>query len=291
MELRHLRYFIAVAEAGNFTRAAEKLGIAQPPLSQQIRALEEELGVQLFHRVPHGAEPTAAGSAFLVEARLTMAAAERAKTAARRAHRGEAGRLLLGFTTSAAYNPIISASVDAFHHKWPDVSLSLEELITSLLYERLLRGDLDAAFVRAGDDEPEGIRLKHLGDEETVIALPGNHRLTAHERLRLLDIAREPLILFPRHAGPSLRDEIMAACKVSGFSPTLGQEAQRTADTINLVAAHLGVSIVPISLTQIRLSGVAYRPIEGPAPVARLAFATAKGNRSPLVRNFLGLLP
>ena len=290
MELRHIRYFLAVADARNFTRAAETLGIAQPPLSQQIRALEAEVGAQLFHRVPHGAELTAAGAAFLGEARLALAAAERAKIAAARAERGEAGRLFLGFTTSAAYNPIIPASVDAFHHRWPDVVLSLEEMNTAILYEQVLRGDLDAAFVRPGADDPDGVHLKLLDDEATVIALPANHRLASRERLRLTDIAGEPFILFSRRFGPSLYDGIMDACRACGFTPEITQDAQRTASTVNLVAAHLGVSIVPVSITQIKLAGVVYRPIEGPAPVARLAFATPKGKRSPITQNFLSLL-
>ncbi len=290
MELRHIRYFLAVADEHNFTRAAERLGMAQPPLSQQIRSLEEELSVQLFHRVPHGAELTAAGEAFLVEARLTLAASERAKIAAARAHRGEAGRLLLGFTTSAAFNPIIHASVDQFHHEWPDVVLSLEELNTSALYERILRGDLDVAFVRPGVNDPDGVRLKHLPNETMMIALPANHKLASHERLRLTDIACEPFILFSRDFGPSLYDEIFAVCRTAGFTPKLRQEAQRSASTVNLVAAHLGISIVPTSISQIKLAGVIYRQIEGPAPVARLALAVAKANRSPISQNFLSLV-
>ena len=290
MELRHIRYFLAVADEGNFTRAADKLGIAQPPLSQQIRALEDELGVQLFHRVPHGAELTAAGRAFLTEARLTISAAERAKNAAQRAQRGESGRLLLGFTTSAAYNPIISSTVDAFHHRWPDVSLALEEANTSPLYQRVLSGDLDAAFIRPVARAPEGIRLEPLENEKTVVALPANHALAQRERLRLADLALEPFIIFPRAASPAFFDEIFAACRASGFEPLIHQEAERTASTVNLVAAHLGVTIVPTSMKQIQLPGVAYRDIEGPAPVARLALATVKSNRSPIIRNFLALL-
>ncbi len=294
MELRHLRYFLAVSDEGNFTRAAAKLGIAQPPLSQQIRSLEDELGVQLFHRVPHGAELTVAGAAFLQEARLAVAAAERAKIAAARAHRGETGRLLLGFTPSAAFNPLISSTVDAFHDRWPAVNLSLDELNTTLLYQRLARGDLDAAFVRPAADVPEGIHLRLLPDEPMVIALPANHRLAAAgegAKLHLREIARERFILFPREIGPSLRDEIFAACRACGFTPDAVQEAQRVTSTVNLVAAHLGVSVVPASITQIRLPGVIYREIEGPAPVARLALGTAKGVRSPISRNFLDLLP
>ncbi len=291
MELRHIRYFLAIAAEHNFTRAAEKLGIAQPPLSQQIRSLEDELGVQLFHRVPHGAELTAAGEAFLVEAQLAAAAAERAKLAASRAHRGEIGRLLLGFTTSAMFNPVINSTVDAFHHAYPDVILALTEATTLQLYERLLRGDLDAAFVRPGVNDPAGVQLHHLESEAMVIALPANHRLAARDRLPLTELAAEPFVLFPRVAAPSLYDEVVKVCRDCGFTPHIAQEATVTASIIVLVAAHLGVSVVPKAITQLRLEGVAYRAIEGPAPVARLALARPKGVRSPMTQNFVGLLP
>lgn len=292
MELRHIRYFLAVAKAGNFTRAAAGLGIAQPPLSQQILALESEIGAQLFRRVPHGAELTPAGIAFLPEAREAIAASERAMLAAQRAHRGESGQLALGFTTSATYNPQISNVIDAFHGLWPDVALSLEEHNSTLLLKRVVGGDLDAVFVRPVTGAVvEGCTMRNLPDESTVIALPANHVLAKRERLRLVDVANERLILFPHHLGPGLREEILAAFTAAGCVPVLGQEAQRTAGTITLVAAHLGISIVPRSLMQIRLAGVVYRCIEGPAPVARLALVVAKGNRSPILQNFLALLP
>ena len=226
MELRHIRYFLAVAEQRNFTRAAEKLGIAQPPLSQQIQALEGELGGPLFRRVPQGAELTPAGDAFLVEAKLTIAAAERAKLAAMRAQRGAIGRLLLGITSSATFNQIIGSTIDEFHRTWPDVQLALEELTTAALYERVLRGELDMAFVRPGDGDPSGVNLLHLPDEATFIALPANHRLAHHETLRLTEIAREPFIAFPRELGPSLHDEIVFACQANGFTPNVMQYVQ-----------------------------------------------------------------
>ena len=291
MELRHIRYFLAVAEQRNFTRAAEKLGIAQPPLSQQIQALESELGGPLFRRVPQGAELTPAGDAFLVEAKLTIAAAERAKLAAMRAQRGAVGRLLLGITTSATFNQIIGSTIDAFHRTWPDVQLALEELTTAALYERVLRGELDMAFVRPGDGDPSGVNLRHLPDEATFIALPADHRLAQHEALRLTEIAREPFIAFPREVGPSLYDEIAVACHANGFTPHVVQYVQHIASTVTLVAAHLGVSIVPMSISQIKLDGVVYIPIEGRAPIARLALVTAKGVRSAISQNFLSLLP
>jgi len=290
VELRHLRYFVAVAEELNFTRAAARLGIGQPPLSQQIRDLETELGILLFHRVPHGAELTEAGREFLAEARGILSGAERAKEVARRAHRGEIGRLALGFTGSAAFNPVVSSTIRKFRRSWPTVLLSLEEQNTFRLLERLVRGDLDAAFIRPAAQGPEGVRLRRLPDEPMLIALPASHPLAHEAELPLTALASEPFVLFPRGVGLSLYDQIVRSCRDAGFDPVIGQEAPQISSVVNLVAADLGVSIVPESIAQIALDGVVYRPILGPAPAASLALATPRDSRSTLTRNLLSLL-
>ncbi|MCH4548487.1 LysR family transcriptional regulator [Rhizobium changzhiense] len=290
MELRHLRYFLAVAEEGNFTRAAGKLGIGQPPLSQQIRDLEREVGAALFHRVPHGAELTAAGVAFLGEAKASLAAAEKAKLAAQSANRGETGRLSLGFTASSAFNPVVSTTIRRFRARWPEVQLSLTEMNTLALMQKLERGELDATFMRPSLDDPAGIRLRRLPDEPMVIALPASHPLTRHPSLPLAALANEPFILFPRLVGLSLYDDVVLACRKAGFELTVAQEAPQISSVVNLVAADLGVSIVPASISQIKLKGVAYRPIEGPLAVARLALAILKTHRSPVTENLMSLL-
>ncbi|TDW37203.1 DNA-binding transcriptional LysR family regulator [Rhizobium azibense] len=290
MELRHIRYFLAVAEEGNFTRAAVKLGIGQPPLSQQILDLEAEIGAALFHRVPHGAELTAAGEAFLGEAKASLASAEKAKLAAQRADRGETGKLALGFTASSAFNPVVSATIRRFRAQWPDVRLSLTEMNTLALMEKLNRGELDATFMRPSLDDPPGVRLKRLDDEPMVVALPANHPLSKHERLSLALLSNEPFILFPRLVGLSLFDDVVLACRKAGFELTVTQEAPQISSVVNLVAAELGVSIVPASIAQIRLDGVAYRPIDGPPAVARLALAVLKSQRSPVTENLMSLL-
>ncbi|MBY5625908.1 LysR family transcriptional regulator [Rhizobium leguminosarum] len=290
MELRHLRYFLAVAEEGNFTRAAGKLGIGQPPLSQQIRDLEREVGAALFHRVPHGAELTAAGAAFLGEAKASLAAAEKAKLAAQSANRGEAGRLSLGFTASSAFNPVVSTTIRRFRARWPEVQLSLTEMNTLALMQKLERGELDATFMRPSLDDPAGIRLRRLPDEPMVIALPASHPLARRSELPLAALADEPFILFPRLVGLSLYDDVVLACRKAGFELTVAQEAPQISSVVNLVAADLGVSIVPASISQIKLEGVAYRPIEGPPAVARLALAILKTHRSPVTENLISLL-
>ncbi|TAY69427.1 LysR family transcriptional regulator [Rhizobium leguminosarum] len=290
MELRHLRYFLAVAEEGNFTRAAGKLGIGQPPLSQQIRDLEREVGAALFHRVPHGAELTAAGTAFLGEARASLAAAEKAKLAAQSANRGETGRLSLGFTASSAFNPVVSTTIRRFRARWPEVQLSLTEMNTLALMQKLERGELDATFMRPSLDDPAGIRLRRLPDEPMVIALPASHPLARRSKLPLAALVDEPFILFPRLVGLSLYDDVVLACRKAGFELTVAQEAPQISSVVNLVAADLGVSIVPASISQIKLEGVAYRPIEGPPAVARLALAILKTHRSPVTENLISLL-
>ncbi|UWU14447.1 LysR family transcriptional regulator [Rhizobium sullae] len=290
MELRHIRYFLAVAEEGNFTRAAARIGIGQPPLSQQIRDLEAEVGAALFHRVPHGAELTVAGEAFLGEAKVSLASAEKAKLAAQRANRGETGKLALGFTASSAFNPVVSATIRRFRAQWREVRLSLTEMNTLALMERLNRGELDATFMRPSLDDPPGVRLKRLDDEPMVVALPANHPLAKYERLPLALLSKEPFILFPRLVGLSLFDDVVLACRKAGFELTVAQEAPQISSVVNLVAAELGVSIVPASIAQIRLDGVAYRPIDGPPAVARLALAVLKTQRSPVTDNLLSLL-
>ncbi len=290
MELRHLRYFLAVAEEGNFTRAAARLGIGQPPLSQQIRDLETEIGAMLFHRVPHGAELTAAGAAFLPEAKASLAAAEKARLAAQSANRGETGRLSLGFTASSAFNPVVSTTIRRFQARWPDVQLSLTEMNTLGLMQKLEHGELDATFFRPGLDDPDGVRLKRLPDEPMVVALPASHALAKRKTLPLALLAKEPFILFPRLVGLSLYDDVVRACREAGFELKVAQEAPQISSVVNLVAADLGVSIVPASISQIKLAGVAYRPIEGPPAVARLALAVLRSQRSPVTENLMSLL-
>jgi len=290
MELRHIRYFLAVAEEGNFTRAAARLGIGQPPLSQQIRVLEMEIGAILFHRVPHGAELTAAGTAFLVEAKASLAAADNAILAAQRAARGETGRLALGFTASAAFNPLVTGAIRRFRSQWPDVALALSEMNSNWLMEKLVRGELDAAFIRPGLEDPKEVRLKRLPDEPMLIALPAHHPLAKRSRVPLSALAGEPFILFPRTVGLSLYDDIVRGCRDAGFELVVTQEAPQIPSVVNLVAADLGVSIVPASIAKLAIEGVVFRPIEGPPLIARLGLAMLKAQRSPIALNLMGLV-
>jgi DNA-binding transcriptional LysR family regulator len=290
MELRHIRYFLAVAEEQNFTRAAVKIGIGQPPLSLQIRALEEELGEPLFRRLSRGAELTAAGRAFLPEARVMIALSHRAKRAAQRGARGEVGQLRLGFTSSASYCPIVSTALRAFRREYPEVELFLKEADTTRLLEHLTREDIDAAFIRPGLNDPVGVRLHRLADEAMVIVVPASHPLAGSPRLPLSALAGEPLVLFPRHAGPNWFDEVITACREAGFEPILGQEAPQISSVGNLVAAELGVAVVPASIAlRVRIPEIKYVEIDGKLPVARLALAIRPREDSAVVHNFVAL--
>src|SRR3954470_20564370 len=293
MELRHLRYFVAVAEERHITRAAERLGIQQPPLSQQIRALEAELGAPLLRRHPRGVELTQAGEVLLTEARTVLEQVERAVTATRRAGRGEAGRIGLGFTSSASFHPLVPAMVRAYRDAYPLVALSLEESGTSELVEALVQQRLDAAFVRSSIGAASGIAVHSILEEPMVGALPAGSPLAvarARHPLPLAALAGENFILYRRPLGPGLYDAIIAACQRAGYSPNIGQEAPRMLATLSLVAAGLGVTLVPQSMRRLRVHGVIYRTIDSAAGlVAPLNLAYRRSETSPAARRFTAL--
>jgi DNA-binding transcriptional LysR family regulator len=292
MELRHLRYFVAVAEEGHITRAAERLGIQQPPLSQQIQALERELETQLFRRKPRGVELTAAGLALLDEARAILARVDEAVAAVKRTARGEAGRIGIGFTSSASFHPFVPRAIRAFRQAHPLVALVLEESGTTELVAALRAQGLDIAFVRSPVGESGDLFVRPLLEEAMVAALPSGHALSAgRDPLPLTALADETFILYRRPVGPGLHDAIIAACDRAGFSPTIGQEAPRMLSTLSLVAAGLGVTVVPASMSRLETEGVAYRPLDPSAQLtAPLNLAYRRNEISAAVRRFVGLV-
>jgi DNA-binding transcriptional LysR family regulator len=287
MELRHIRYFLAVAEERHFTRAAARVGIGQPPLSQQIKDLEAEIGASLFHRVAHGAELTTAGEAFLQAVKEMPTLAERATKAARRAARGETGSLRVGFTASATFNAVVPSAIRAFRRAYADVELMLEEANTTRLVAGLQDGSLDAAFLRPGATGSETLQLRLLSEEPMMVALPTGHLAAKRKEVDLKMLKDDSFLLFPRPNGPILYDAIVGACRRAGFEPVIGQLAPQIGTVVNLVAAELGVTIVPASMSQLRVKGVVYREIAGKAPTARIALAHRRGETSPIVRNFV----
>lgn len=290
MELRHLRYFVAVADARHFTRAARTLGIGQPPLSQQVQALERELGTPLFTRLPRGVALTDAGTAFLEDARRILREADQAIERARRVARGELGRVRMGMINSAPFHPLIPKLIREFRRQHPQVALSLEERTTPGLAAAVRNDLVDVAFVRPllGDDQ--GLCVEPLLDEDLVVALPSGHPLTRRTRVPLLALSIEPFVLFPRAVGAGLHDEIISACRSAGFSPRVVQETSQVTSIVNLVAAGLGVSIVPASMQQVHSDGVSYRPIQKPIPKARLSLIYRDADRhTPHIRKLLEL--
>lgn len=296
MELRHLRYFVAVAEEGHVTRAAERLGMQQPPLSQQIKALEGELGVRLFRRKARGVELTEAGRAFLEDTRAVLARVGHAVATARRTARGEQGRLVIGVPPTGPFHPFVPLAVRRFREAFPLVSLTLDECLLTELLERLRREQLDVGFVRTTATELDGLAVHPLLEEPMVVALPSSHALARDDRggdgaLALGDLAGEPFVAYARQHGPALYEATVAACLGAGFSPRFGQEAPRITSALSLVAVGLGVSLVPASMQRMAMDGVAYRRLRGAAqPKAVLKLALRRSDPSAAVRNFLDLV-
>ncbi|RKE36439.1 DNA-binding transcriptional LysR family regulator [Paraburkholderia sp. BL23I1N1] len=273
MELRHLRYFLAIAEELHFTRAAERVGIGQPPLSQQIKQLEEELGAPLFLRTARGVALTAAGEAFRPHAEAAIREAERAELAVRRVACGEQGNIHIGFTSSASFNPLVPAIISSFREVNPDVEINLVEETSSSLLTHLANTKLDIAFLRAALVERSALTTVALPDEPLWIALPARHPLAERTELRLVELASTPFILYPRRNGNLLYDTIISACRSVGFSPNVVQEAPQMASMVNFVAAGVGVALVPRSMCQLHAEGVSYARISPPAPTAMLWLA------------------
>ncbi|HSW15403.1 MAG TPA: LysR family transcriptional regulator [Solimonas sp.] len=289
MELRHLRYFVAVAEELHFTRAAQKLGLGQPPLSQQIQALERELGTPLFRRLPRGVALTEAGRCFLDDARSILASVERATEQARRVAAGNLGRLRVGMINSAPFHPFVPRVIREFGQRYPEVALSIDENSTPALAAAVLAQQADIAFVRPLLGDSSGLTTEHLFDEDMLVALPQGHPLARFRTLSLWALASENFVLFPRLVGSGLYDEIIAACQRSGFSPRVTQEASQVTSIVNLVAAGLGVSLVPASMQQVNSEGVTYRAIAGDGPRARMSLIYREGEDSPTVANLVAL--
>jgi DNA-binding transcriptional LysR family regulator len=295
MELRHLRYFIAVAEEKHITRAAHRLGIQQPPLSLQIRALEQELDVQLFRRKPRGVELTDAGAAFLDRARAILDQVERATATTRRTARGEQGRVVVGFTSSAPFHPFVPRVIRAYREMSPLVSLVLEESGSSELVQALHNEEIDAAFIRSPVADVMGLTVRPLLEERMVVAMPSGHPLGKGANkappLPLSAFAKETFILYKRPGGPGLYDTIITACRSAGFSPRVGKEAPRIISTLNLVAAGLGVSVVPESLRRLQMDGVVYRRLTDNSRLsAPLILACRRGENAAAVQRFIDLV-
>lgn len=291
MELRHLRYFVAVAEELHFGRAAERLHIAQPPLSRQIRDLERELGTSLFVRNARGIELTPAGQAFLPEARLTLAQAERAQRTAERAARGETGRLRVGFVDAATYAGILPDVLAFFRMHLPSIGLSLFEMDLPQQADALRDGRIDLGIVQNPPPDAERwLRVETVFHDPMIAALPRGHRLASRHRLALAALAEEAFVLFPRTVAPLLYDDVIARCRAAHFSPRIAQEAVGWHTVVSLVSAGVGIALVPKSLSVQRQPGVVFRAVHDLRTEMELSAIWRRDERSPVRERFLTTL-
>jgi DNA-binding transcriptional LysR family regulator len=288
MELRHLRYFRAVAEEGHITRAAERLGIQQPPLSLQIKALETELGVQLLRRLPRGVELTDAGAAFYADICAVLADTDKAVARAQRVARGEAGRIAVGYSSTVISHPAVNSAIRSYRSRMPEVAVTLREDVSSALAGAVAAHQLDAAFIRSEPEENPALRIIELLREPLMLAMPAEARLAGEGPVSLEQAAALPLVLYRRSAGPKLYDRIIAAFAGCGQTPRIIQEAPGAGAALNLVAAGMGSTLVPQSLCAAHSEAVAYRPLAADPPLtAPVLLAVRKSESSPAVRQFI----
>jgi DNA-binding transcriptional LysR family regulator len=285
MELRHLRYFVAVAEDLHFTRAARRLNIAQPPLSEQIRNLEDEIGVQLLARTKRSVRLTDAGRAFLEEARRTLAHVEQAVRVANRAAAGEVGALAIGFVPTADLS-VLPKVIPEFGRRFPDVRLELHSMTGADQVEALLQSRIQLGILLQPVDNDAFI-VETILREQFVMVLPEKHRLAARRRVPVASLAFENYIFFPRRIAPRTYDMLVSFCRSVGVSLRVTQEPDHVQTALSLIAAGLGVSLFPASVQQLQRKGITYRRLSPPVPWIDMCVAYRKDTQSQAVRNFV----
>lgn len=272
MDIRRLRYFLAVADAGHITRAAAQLGMAQPPLSQQIKALEAELGLQLFLRHPKGVTLTEAGRLLQDEARALLRQTEALRDRLQRVAQGEQGRLALGFTSSAAAHAYMPRTLRACRQQHPHIGLDLREANAAEITAAVQAEQLHCGFLRVPISRPPGLQFETLFHEPALLALPIDHPLAPRpgdppRRLALTELRDEGFILVRQPGAPGLYANLLALCEAQGFSPRVVAEVPRMMSNLNLVAAGAGVSVVPASMQGAHPHAVAYCPLADATPL------------------------
>ncbi|HCA88605.1 MAG TPA: LysR family transcriptional regulator [Streptomyces sp.] len=288
MELRYLTSFIAVAEELHFGRAAKRLQMAQPPLSQQIRQLEKELGVQLFERNTRSVRLTSAGQSFLKPVRTVLDDLDIAVRVAKAAGEGEYGRVTVGFAgaSSHATLPLLTRAVRASH---PGLELVMNgQTYANVALQMVADGSLDLGFVRLPASQP-GVETRAIDEEELMCALPQDHPLAGRERISVGDLAGEPFVSFPANAGSTLRDTTFHVCEEAGFRPRVVQEAPDSYTILALVAAGVGVTLTLSSCLHIQQTGLVHRPLAGPPVLLQSALAWRKDNPSAALRSVLAV--
>lgn len=285
MELRQIEYFTVVAEELHFGRAAMRLQMTQPPLSQQILQLERELGVKLFERSKRHVKLTNAGKVFLQEVRHVLTQLEQAKVAALRAQMGMLGRLVLGFVGSAIFD-ILPIIVRGFQEKFPNVDLVFREMPTPMQIEAFHSKDIDIGFIRTPVIDPL-LSLLSVHQETCIAVVPKLHPLAQHASISMGDLSTERFILVEREVWPSWYDDILSKCRDAGFSPFIRQEVKEIQTVVGLVAAGLGISVVPRSTANLHARDVVYVNIEGEAPHVEMSIAWRTDDNSAIVKQFL----
>lgn len=289
-EFRQLRYFLAVAEELSFTRAAQRLHISQPPLSQQIQALEQNLGVRLFDRDKRNVALTEPGRVLYEQARQILAKAEEARSQVTQAAAGFSGQLRLAYTVSVSFHPALPQSLLRFGGHAPKVRVQLHEMYTEPQFAALLAGQIDVGFVR---DEPQheadarDLQLEVIDREPLMLALPSGHPLAGRGSLQLGEVAGEGFVIQPRELAATLYDRLVQLAAKADFHPRVCQQAQQLNGLIALVAAGMGLALVPASMQAVQLAGVSYVPLEDPDAYLLLAVASRNDNRSPVLTQFL----
>ncbi|WP_109474081.1 LysR substrate-binding domain-containing protein [Ornithinimicrobium cavernae] len=289
MEIRHLRYFVVVAEELHFNRAAERLHMQQPPLSRQIRQLEKELGTELFHRTTRSVKLTEAGRAFEVEARAILEKVDASRQVAVRAAHGLTGRLAVGFTGSNTYSmlPLVARR---FREEFPDAELHAQgEMLTPAQEEALLTRQLDACFGRQELVGPE-FESRVICTEAITVLLPQDHRLAGRDSVRLDELADDPFVTYPSRYGSTMFELTVNSCREAGFSPRIVQEVTQTSTLVSLVAAGFGVALAAESVQHIHVTGAVHKPLSWPAVTSDLVLAWRRDNDLPLLARFLEMV-
>ena len=293
MELRHLRYFVALAEELHFSRAAERLGISQPPLSQQIRALETELGARLFERTSRAVALTDAGRLFLAEARATLEQADRARMVAARAHRGEIGELTVGIFPSALLVDPVARAILGFRRGHPQVRLVLRDRAIHAAVRALVAGELAIAFLRSTTrpEVPAGFHLVEIMREPMDLVVHRDHPLARSDApVPLESLADEPFVHFSPRSDSALLDHVAALCATAGFEPRIEQEANQNGSILALIGNGIGISILPRSLCRLSLPELRVLPLANPAAVSRVWMAHRRRGGGPLVQALVELV-
>lgn len=287
VELRHIRYFLAVVEEMNFGRAASRLGIAQPGLSQQIMALERLIGTRLLDRSRRAVHLTLAGELFAIEASKTLVQSERAILMAQQAGRGEIGRIAVGYVGSAAYTGMLTKIINGFRHAHPRVDLEISEMEMAEQMGQLAEGRLDIGFIRPPVAFPRGVTSVQILLEPLLLAMPASHRLSGNDRVSLAAFDLDAFIT-PRHApNVSFHKYTTDACNKAGFTPRLGPQGRDFVTIVSMVSIGVGVALVPSSAKCIQLPDVHFAEIGGASVFAELAVAFRKGDMSAAVRAFV----